>query len=425
VGRIPHGIEGEDRIAFGLSASRLGYLLLGAMSAYVIYFRPWPWGIRVPILILLISVTLAVAFLRFYGQPLEQWILAAAEYYFSRRSEGSGPALPSDRHQGQPIQAPQPSRSEPRAKIVELPMVHTLAEPRHPYAEEAATPVSNAPVFLPGTQRIIFYSTKGGVGRTTLATEVACILARHGTQRERADARPQPLRVVLADFDLASANVSTRLGLAQPTLIDFLSEPEGEPAPIAGLLVTHASSDLRVLLGPPKSVAAGGAIGIPEVQRILDQIESVAPPHFLLMDVGSELTDVTAYLMHSATTIYYVMTPTAGAVQDTYRGVEALRRLGLGPKLRYVVNRARGRWDWSEPMSDLQGAVYGEIPFDPRFEDAENNHRPLALEDTGPTRDALFELANHIYPGVAAGPRRRRRSRLFAPFSRLVPRSAS
>lgn len=424
MGRIPQGIEGEDRIAFGLSASRLGYLLLGALTAYVIYCRPWPWGIRIPILLLLISLTLAIAFLRFYGQPLEQWILAAAEYYLSRRSDGGGPAPPSDRHQGQSIQAPQQSRSEPRAKIVELPVAHTLAEPRQPYADDAPTPLPDTPVFLPGTQRIIFYSTKGGVGRTTLATEVACILARHGMQRQRADARPQPLCVVLADFDLASANVSTRLGLAQPTLVDFLSESDSEPAHIPSLLVTHPSSDLRVLLGPPKSVAAGGAIGIPEIRRILDQIESVTP-HFLLIDVGSELTDVTAYLMQSATTIYYVMTPTAGAVQDTYRGVEALRRLGLGPKLRYVVNRTRGRWDWSEPMSDLQGAVYGEIPFDPRFEDAENNHRPLGLEDTGPTRDALFELANHIYPGIAVGPRPRRRGRLFASFSRLVPRSAS
>jgi MinD-like ATPase involved in chromosome partitioning or flagellar assembly len=423
VGRIPQGIEGEDRIAFGLSASRLGYLLLGAMSAYVIYLRPWPWGIRIPILTLLISLTLAVAFLRFYGQPLEQWILAAAEYYFSKRSD-DGPAPHSDRPRAQRTQAPQRPRSAPRAKIVELPLVNTLAEPRQPYAEDVAASVPNAPVFLPGTQRIIFYSTKGGVGRTTLVTEVACILARYGTQRERSDARPQPLRVVLADFDLASANVSSRLGLAQPTLIDFLSESEAEPGHIPGLLVTHPTSDLQVLLGPPKSVAAGGAIGIPEIRRILDQIESVAP-HFLLIDIGSELTDVTGYLMQSATTIYYVMAPTAGAVQDTYRGVEALRRLGLGAKLRYVVNRTRGRWDWSEPMSDLQGTVYGEIPFDPRFEDAENNHRPLALDNTGPTRDALFELANHIYPGVAIGPRRRRRSRLFAPFSRLVPRSAS
>ncbi len=427
MGRIPNGIEGEDRIALGLSASRLGYLLGGALSAYVIYLRPWPWAVRIALLVVLSAATTAMAFLRLHGQPLENWIAAAIEYYSTPRRAAPAPSPVSD--------APPPTEeASPHAdsadKILDLPVARPgIAERHQRYAEDPSpsppypAESQSVPVFLPGTQRIIFFSIKGGVGRTTLATEVACTLARYGYYRDSATASPRCLRVVLADLDLASANVSMRLGLTQPTLVDFLAQatdPTGKPL---DPLLTHPGSNLRVILGPPKSIAANGAIGAAEVRRILERLEQEAP-HFLIIDVGSEITDVTVDLMRSATTIFYVMAPTAGAVQDTYRGMEALRRLGLGSKVRYVVNKARGRWDFSEPMSDLQGTMCGEIPFDERFEEAENRHQPLVLQSPCAARTALFELAAQIYPGIAGHARRPRRGWLWAPLARLVQRHA-
>jgi len=427
VGQIPSGIDSEDRVAFGLSASRLGYLLIGSLSAYVIYLRPWPWGVRIPLLAVLAAVTAAIVFLRLHGQPLEQWIAAAIEYYSAPRREA--PASSSVPEAQSPTDD-SPPRTDGPGKILDLPIAGpAIAEPRQQYGRDSAVKQvhpaerQQIPVFLPGTQRIIFFSIKGGVGRTTLATEVACILARYGAYRDGVGGSPRRLRVALADFDLASANVSMRLGLAQPTLVDFLAQgtdPAGKPP---DPLLTHSGSNLRVILGPPKSIAADGAIGLPEVRRILERIEEEAP-HFLLIDVGSELTEVTIYLMRSATTIYYVMAPTAGAVQDTYRGIEALRRLGLGSKVRYVVNKARGGWDFSEPMSDLQGTICGEIPFDERFEAAENRHEPLVLQSPSPARKALFDLAVHIYPGLEGHTRGPRRRGLWPPLARLVQRHA-
>jgi MinD-like ATPase involved in chromosome partitioning or flagellar assembly len=109
-----------------------------------------------------------------------------------------------------------------------------------------------------------------------------------------------------------------------------------------------------------------------------------------------------------------VLTPTASGVQDAYRSTEALRRLGLGSKLRYVVNRARPGVDLDEVMGDLGGRIAATIPFDPRIEEAENSHRIAALEGGGPAAEALFRLAAQVYPALAAPTARRR----LWPFAR-------
>lgn len=426
MGELPQ-VEGEDRIAFGLSASRLSYLLIGVVAAYVVYLRPWPWTVRALLIAVLVAVTAALVLVRFHGQPLEQWIIAIAEYYLSRHGEEPAPSS-STGNTGEVRQQPAtlPAAAAAASKIVDLKFIHPrLAEPRSPYAEppseqETGSPI---PVVLPGTQRIIFYSTKGGVGRTTLATEVACVLARHGVYRRSAFEAPQPLRVGLIDCDLASANVSVRLGLAQPTLVDFLAQPSDALAGARDFVLTHPGSGLRVVLGPPKTIAAHGPIGVKEIRRVVARVEQEGL-HFLILDVGSELSEVTTHLMAGATAIYYVMAPTAGAIQDTYRGVEALRRLGLGKDLRYVVNKVRSRWDFSEPMADLQGTVCAEIPFDPRFDEAENRHQPLSLQGHSAARNALFELAAHLYPGIGTKPSRRPRHWPWTPLRRLVQRHA-
>ncbi len=57
MGRIPQGIEGEDRIAFGLSISRISYLLVVVILGCLTYMRPWPWPVRLPVLALLTGAT--------------------------------------------------------------------------------------------------------------------------------------------------------------------------------------------------------------------------------------------------------------------------------------------------------------------------------------------------------------------------------
>jgi len=94
------------------------------------------------------------------------------------------------------------------------------------------------------------------------------------------------------------------------------------------------------------------------------------------------------------------VTPTAGSVQSLYRGVEALRRLGLGAKLQYVANKMRDGVSLTEPMGDLKGSLVARIPYDPAFDSAENRHKPIVTHGTGASVEALSQLAAAIYPAL-------------------------
>ena len=289
--------------------------------------------------------------------------------------------------------------SRPAAPPAELEVAEALVD-----TPPSATGV--APVFVGATRRITFFSLNGGAGRTTLATELACLLAARGRHRPTPEAPPRPLRVALLDLDLRSATVAVRLGIPQPTLWDYLLSGDQGPGSLDRHMVTHPSG-ARALLGPPKPLGQGAAVEPARVAEIVHRLECDGT-HFLVFDVGADLGAVTTWVLSAAHDIYVVLTPTASGVQDAYRSTEALRRLGLGPKLRYVVNRARPGVDLDEVMGDLGGRIAATIPFDPRIEEAENAHRIAALEGGGPAAAAIAGLAAQVYPALGAPPARRR-----------------
>jgi MinD-like ATPase involved in chromosome partitioning or flagellar assembly len=172
-------------------------------------------------------------------------------------------------------------------------------------------------------------------------------------------------------------------------------------------MVTHPSG-ARALLGPPKPVGQGVAVVEPaRVAEIVHRLESDGT-HFIVFDVGADLGAVTTWVLSAAHDIYVVLTPTASGVQDAYRSTEALRRLGLGSKLRYIVNRARPGVDLDEVMGDLGGRIAARVPYDPRIEEAENGHRIAALDGGGPAAEAIAGLAAQVYPALGMAAARRR-----------------
>jgi MinD-like ATPase involved in chromosome partitioning or flagellar assembly len=289
--------------------------------------------------------------------------------------------------------------SRPSARAPELEVAEAIAE-------VPLTGGDSAPVFVGATRRITFFSLNGGSGRTTLATELACLLAARGRHRPSPDAAPRPLRVALLDLDLRSATVAVRLGIPHPTLWDYLMSGDQGPGSLDRHMVIHPSG-ARALLGPPKPLGQGAVVEPARVAEIVHRLECDGT-HFLIADVGADLGAVTTWVLSNAHDIYVVLTPTASGVQDAYRSTEALRRLGLGGKLRYVVNRARPGVDLDEVMGDLGGRIAATIPFDPRVEEAENAHRIASLEGGGPAAEALAGLAAQVYPALGAPALRRR-----------------
>jgi hypothetical protein len=112
------------------------------------------------------------------------------------------------------------------------------------------------------------------------------------------------------------------------------------------------------------------------------------------IDMASEINDLTTYVLEAVHQIYYVLTPTASGVQDTYRGVETLRRMGHRRKLHFVLNQCRGAFDPSEMLSDLGGQLAASVPRDDDFLTAEDAHRPVSLESPGAAHAGIGELVH-------------------------------
>ncbi len=295
------------------------------------------------------------------------------------------------------------------AEVLHLPLMRRELTPPPPLhtASTVAPNVAPPPVFVGAPRRITFFSLNGGSGRTTLATELACLLAARG-RHLAADGTVRPLDVALLDLDLRSATVSVRLGIPQPTLADYVARG-ADTAQLDACMVRHPSG-VRALLGMPKPVTSGaGALEAAHVAEMMHALER-GGAQFVVVDVAADHGAVTTWVLSAVHDIFVVLTPTASGVQDAYRTTAALRRLGLAHKLRYVVNRARGSVDLDEVMGDLGGRIAAVIPYDPAVEDAENQHRIVGLDGSGPAAAALHDLAALLYPSLSSATRRARGS---------------
>src|ERR1700737_1296748 len=415
--RIPHALNGEDQFILGLSVTRLATLVLGLLAAYTILHPPLP----APLQLLAAGVAAlsgaAITWTRPEGRSLIHWALAAIEFRFSehlteeparRTRAGQHPHSPRPRlslvagslHSVSSEPPPHVNVPPLEDEVIELPDAGDDNADEAPADGDVETAAS-APVYLGGAQVLAFFSTKGGTGRTTLATEVAALLAMKGRYRESPTSPAQPLRVGLIDFDLGSANVSARLGIAQPTMLDYLCDltlPHPDPR---DFVIRHPATNLDVMLGPSKCLSGDRAelLGVAQAAHILTTFKS-AGYQFLILDISATLGDLETYLLATATRIYCVVTPTAGSVQSLYRGVEALRRIGLGAKLGYVANKMREGFNLAEPMGDLNGSLVPRTPYDPDFDTAENRHEPLVVRGSGASIEALSVLAASIYPAL-------------------------
>ena len=294
-----------------------------------------------------------------------------------------------------------------------------LEAPAWPAATPAGGPgdppgwgVPRDPVPAPGkplrtARRLTFFSLGGGTGKTTLAVEVAGLLADQGRRRAGRGAATLP-RVALVDLDLTSPRAGLRLGVPAPTDWDLAEADLVGPA-VGRLLAVHGSG-LQVMAGPACLLPTGSTDRPEVVRRLAAAVAELEERgcDIIVLDVAGDLSALTRWALEGAQDIFVVVTPTAGGIQDAYRSTQALRRLGLRHRLRYVVNRHRAEPLIAEAMDDLGGVVVAQVPDDPALVLAEMEHRLVGLEARGRTAAALRALAGTVDARVAARGRSQR-----------------
>jgi pilus assembly protein CpaE len=217
--------------------------------------------------------------------------------------------------------------------------------------------VSKDGLTLSHTRRTVaVHSPKGGVGTSTIATNIAM-----------AAAQLRPDRVVIVDLDLQFGQVATHLNLIpRQTLADVVRDEAALREP--ELLRTYATrhdSGLHVLAAPIGPEAAQ-LITADHVDRILstllDSYERV------VIDTGSWLDERTLRAFEHAESVVFVMNPEIPALKAMGALVEYLSEAGtVAAKSTFVLNNTFGReiLKLRDVESALGTKIEMELPYDP------------------------------------------------------------
>ena len=375
---LADGFDTPDRLAFGLGAPQLITVVAGCLLTFALLHAPLPASVAVPFAVVFVVVTAALGWFRMGGRPALDWALFAARHLLGPRRG----VLVVARDTPQPPTAPAMLERSAATNIIRLP---GGPSPRVGRVYEAHTARA-------GARRVVFFSLKGGTGRTTLSTETAAWAARCAASNS----------VVIVDCDVRSACVAARLGMTHAGLTDYAMAPPDERR-LDEFLATHQSG-LRVLLGPSRSTNPDWPVTPLVLREVLRELD-LSGTSMVVVDVAPEMNALTVAALRAADDIYVVVVPTATGIHDAYRTTEQLRRLGMRDRLRYVVNRADGRVDLRVAMNDLAGQLLAEIPEDAALVDAENTHCPAVLTGRSAAAFELRRFAGRLAPAVHAAAR--------------------
>jgi cellulose biosynthesis protein BcsQ len=184
---------------------------------------------------------------------------------------------------------------------------------------------------------IAVFNPKGGVGKTTVATNLAAALVTRGQ------------RVLLIDADTVTGHVSTSLGMdAVPTVIDaWRDEVEGGPVLTFEEQASVHSSGLKVLplsshplnteLLEPHRVS--GAIAV--ARRAFD---------YVIVDLHPSYSPLNRAVFDKADRILVPVTPDLPAIRAVVKLRDVADELGMRDRLALIVNRS----NTGVPVSESQ-----------------------------------------------------------------------
>ncbi|HEY0443365.1 MAG TPA: response regulator [Candidatus Limnocylindrales bacterium] len=180
----------------------------------------------------------------------------------------------------------------------------------------------------PGTIVAVF-SPKGGVGRTTIAVNLAVAAATELGKK-----------VVLVDasFQFGDVGVLLNLNPKNKSIADLAPELEtGEPESLDTFVINH-SSGVRVLLAPPSPEMAE-LVTTSGVKRVLEALRK--QNDLVIVDCTSWFNDTTLAILDLADVILTMLSLEITSIKNMRLFLEVADQLGYEPgKVRLVLNRA-------------------------------------------------------------------------------------
>ena len=255
----------------------------------------------------------------------------------------------------------------------------------------AVSPITTTPKAQPATPAHILtvFSPKGGLGCTTIATNLAVALAKSGQ------------RTILIDGSLQFGDVAVMLNMKSMTNITDLLDGRNQdfdPELLSSVVQTHSETGLHVLLSPPRPEMAD----IFKENHARQLLETARKTYdFVIIDTSSALDDITLAWLDAADKILLITRQNLPSLKSTSRFIDLTQNLEYpADKIWLAANFVTNRQGIAlEDITNiLKRPVIAAIPTDDAtVQVAGDKGIPLIMDPArrNPVRDNLSELADY------------------------------
>jgi pilus assembly protein CpaE len=249
---------------------------------------------------------------------------------------------------------------------------------------------------------ITVFSTKGGVGKTCVAINVAAAMAKRSTEP-----------VVLVDGDLQFGDVSVMLGLPpQNTVLDAAAAVQYGDLELVQTLATEDAATGMLVLPAPLEPMPTDALMPGEMVNICAALQSIAG--HVVVDLPSLFNDYVLALLEASDEILLVGSMDIPSIKNLKIGMQTLDLQAIaGPKLKLVLNHANAKvkLDVKEIERVLGLSANFPVPDDISVPMSVNAGRPVVVEEPkSPVSRALECIAESLL-GPTAAPKKGRRGK--------------
>lgn len=242
------------------------------------------------------------------------------------------------------------------------------------------------------------FSPKGGVGKTTVSTNIAVGLGKVA-----------PMNVVIVDLDLQFGDVATGLYLdPEYTVTDAVTSSASQDSMVLKAFLTAHASGIYALCAP-KNPAEADQITVKQVSRLLQQLASEF--QYVVIDTGPGMTEHSLAALEECTDAVWVTGMDVPSVRGLRTSLDILNQLELFPESRHVVlNFADSKTGLSvqDIEATLNAPVDVSIPRSRALSLSTNRGVPILQEEVrDPATKGLRNLVQRFDPAWRAKSQRK------------------
>ncbi|MBT2594431.1 AAA family ATPase [Arthrobacter sp. ISL-72] len=242
------------------------------------------------------------------------------------------------------------------------------------------------------------FSPKGGVGKTTIATNIAIGLGKIA-----------PMSVVIVDLDLQFGDVASALYLdPQHTVTDAVSPAASQDSLVLKAFLTVHPGSIYAVCAPLTPVDAD-EITPEQVGRLLEQLSEQF--QYVVVDTAPGLPEIGLAAMEQCTDVVWVSGMDIPSVRGLRSGLDVLRQLDILPETRHVVlNMADSKLGLT--VQDLESTIGApvdvSIPRSRAIALSTNRGIPVLQQSAkDPATKGLNQLVNRFNPAWRAKSQRK------------------